>query len=358
LSIVTEKPQTQPRALSTYASLSKLIKEANLLDRNVAFYIRRFIQVSLLALMAWGAVLLMRETALVLLIAPVLGILGAQYGFLAHELSHKQVFNSPKLNKWFALFTANLLVGLSIGWWDKKKHNLHHANPNTEDKDPDIKIPIFAFTKEDYDSKTGVEKMLTKYQGYLFPFLLLFTGFDLLKNSVQTLLTPSFKADHRFLELFLIIFRTVAPAVFLFMLLSPWVAGGFILIQMGVFGLFMGGAFAPNHKGMPIIPRGQKVDYFNRQVLTSRDIKPNWLIDNLMGGLNYQVEHHLFPSMARPNLRKAQKIVKEFCATHNVPYAETGLFRSYGIVMQYLNKVGLKHSDPFLCPLVSQLRQV
>jgi fatty acid desaturase len=351
-----EKPQA--RALSTYASLSKLIKEADLLDKKVGFYITRFIQVSVLAIVAWVGVFFLRESALVLLIAPFLGILGAQYGFLAHELGHKQVFNSNKLNKWFALFTANLLVGLSIGWWDKKKHSLHHANPNTEDKDPDIKIPVLVFTKEDYDSRTGLEKMLTKRQGYLFPFLLLFTGFDLLKSSVQSLVSPSSKLENRALELSLIAIRTIAPAVFLFALCNPWVAGGFILIQMGVFGLFMGGAFAPNHKGMPIIPRGEKVDYFSRQVLTSRDIKSNWLTDNLMGGLNYQIEHHLFPSMARPNLRKAQKIVKQFCIDHDVPYAETGLFQSYGIVMRYLNKVGLKHSDPFQCPLVAQLRQV
>ena len=363
MSIVTiERPTTtevpQVKALSTYAHLSKLIKDENLLDKKVGFYIRRFIQISILSLAAWAGVVLLQDNALVLLLAPVLGILGAQYGFLAHELGHKQVFESNKLNKWFALFTANLLVGLSFGWWDKKKHSLHHANPNTEDKDPDINLPIFAFTKEQYDGKKRPESFLTKYQGYLFPFLLLFTGFDLLKNSVQSLIKPSSNLEHRYLELGLIAFRVLAPIVLMFWLFNPFVAAGFILIQMVTFGLFMGGAFAPNHKGMPIIPRGEKIDYFSRQVLTSRDIKGNWFNDNIMGGLNYQIEHHLFPSMPRPNLRKAQKIVKEFCATHNVPYAETSLLESYGIVMQYLNKVGLRHSDPFQCPMVTQLRQV
>jgi hypothetical protein len=70
----------------------------------------------------------------------------------------------------------------------------------------------------------------------------------------------------------------------------------------------MGAAFAPNHKGMPLVAKEAKLDFFSRQVLTSRNIRGSWLKDNLMGGLNYQVEHHLFPSMARPNLRKAHEI--------------------------------------------------
>lgn len=353
----TPRGTEQERAISTYSELSTLIKEANLLDKNPGYYVGKFIRISLYSVIAWVGIFLLQGSPLALLIAPVLGILTAQYGFIAHELAHKQVFHSNKLNKWFAIIVANLLVGLSYGWWDKKKHSLHHANPNTEDKDPDIKLPIFSFTVEQYDGKNRFMQWFTKKQGFLFPFLLLFTGFDLLKSSIHSLITPSSKLENRFLELALIVVRTFAPIVVLLLLFHPLVAVGFFLIQMVTFGLFMGGAFAPNHKGMLVIPRGTKIDFFRRQVLTSRDIKPNWLVDNLMGGLNYQIEHHLFPSMPRPNLRKAQAIVKEFCKTHNVPYTETSLFESYGIVMKYLNKVGLRHSDPFECPLVLQLRQ-
>jgi fatty acid desaturase len=74
-----------------------------------------------------------------------------------------------------------------------------------------------------------------------------------------------------------------------------------------------------------------------------------------MGGLNYQIEHHLFPSMARPNLRKARLLVRQHCQTNDVPYTETTLVRSYGIVVRYLNRVGLAARDPFDCPLAGQL---
>jgi fatty acid desaturase len=123
------------------------------------------------------------------------------------------------------------------------------------------------------------------------------------------------------------------------------------------FGFFMGAAFAPNHKGMPLIEKDSKLDFFSRQVLTSRNIRGSWLKDNLMGGLNYQVEHHLFPSMARPYLRRAHQMVSEFCRKNDVTMVEMNLFSSYLVIMKHLNKVGLSNNvNPFNCPMVAELR--
>ncbi|MBF4616320.1 fatty acid desaturase [Curtobacterium sp. VKM Ac-1376] len=107
---------------------------------------------------------------------------------------------------------------------------------------------------------------------------------------------------------------------------------------------------------MPIIEAGQKVEFFSRQVLTSRNFHGGRWVEYFMGGLNYQVEHHLFPNMARPDLRAARLVVRQFCADHDVPYAETSLIRSYAIVVQYLNRVGLAARDPFACLMVQQYR--
>ncbi len=75
-----------------------------------------------------------------------------------------------------------------------------------------------------------------------------------------------------------------------------------------------------------------------------------------MGGLNHQIEHHLFPSMARPNLRHAQPLVRAFCAEQGIPYTRTSLVGSYRIVVQYLNRVGLGERDPFVCPFAQATR--
>jgi fatty acid desaturase len=96
--------------------------------------------------------------------------------------------------------------------------------------------------------------------------------------------------------------------------------------------------FAPNHKGMPH-PTGDE-DYLRRQVLTSRNVHGGWLTDAALGGLNYQIEHHLFPGMPSPNLRKAQPIVRAYCAEIGVAYEETSLIMSYRQALQYLHLVG------------------
>ena len=86
----------------------------------------------------------------------------------------------------------------------------------------------------------------------------------------------------------------------------------------------------------------------------SRNIRGNRFIDTAMGGLNYQVEHHLFPSMPRPHLRRAAPIIQAYCRDHDVPYTQTTLLRSYVIVFRYINRVGLGERDPFECPIVLQ----
>jgi fatty acid desaturase len=140
-----------------------------------------------------------------------------------------------------------------------------------------------------------------------------------------------------------------------FWLLPPGIAAAFVGVQLAVFGVYMGASFAPNHKGMAIIPAGVKLDFLSKQVLTSRNIAGGWFMTQFMGGLNHQVEHHLFPNMPRPQLAKARVMVREHCIANDLPYTEVGLFRSYGIVIRYLNEVGLSARDPFDCPTHRQL---
>jgi fatty acid desaturase len=76
----------------------------------------------------------------------------------------------------------------------------------------------------------------------------------------------------------------------------------------------------------------EKVDFLRRQVLTSRNIRGSLPTDLALGGLNYQIEHHLFPSTPRPSLRHAQAPVRAFCAQRGIPYSQTGLLASYAQV--------------------------
>jgi fatty acid desaturase len=64
------------------------------------------------------------------------------------------------------------------------------------------------------------------------------------------------------------------------------------------------------------------------------------LTDYVLGGLNYQIEHHLFPKMPRPNLRHAQSVVRAYCDAHDLGYTQTSAMRSYTQVLAHLHEVG------------------
>ncbi|MFM2351627.1 MAG: hypothetical protein RL096_108 [Actinomycetota bacterium] len=352
------------KQVSNFNAVLAQVKAAGLLKKRPSFYMIRLGVISLIAGGLWtgaafvglaaqdhGAWILMGFLA-----AGLLGIMSAQYGFIAHEAAHRQIFKNNKANDWLGLILANLFAGLSYGFW-MRKHNQHHKQPNQIDADPDIAIRILSFTPESRDAKKGFERWLSERQGWLFPFLLFLTGFDLLLDSFAGLARKDRPLKIRLLEFGLMVVRQTAPYVGMALMFGWLWAIALWVFQMMIFGFFMGAAFAPNHKGMPLVPKDAKLDFFSRQVLTSRNIRGSWLKDNLMGGLNYQVEHHLFPSMARPYLRKAHEIVGEYCRANDITLVEMNLISSYAVIIRYLSKVGLSNNtDPFVCPMVATLR--
>ncbi|MCS3426728.1 fatty acid desaturase family protein [Leucobacter aridicollis] len=340
-----------PPVAKAYIQVSQIARESGLLNRAPKFYVLAAVGI---ALALGGAVLgsvLIGDSWYQLLIAAALAVIFTQIAFLAHEAAHRVILNSGPANDRLALVLAGL-IGMSYTWWDSK-HSRHHANPNRVGKDPDIEIDTISFVEEDAAKSRGLIRAITKHQGWLFFPLLTLEGLNLHMHSFVHLFSRE-PVKWRWTQLAIITFRFAALLVPVFAFLPLGLAFAFLGVQFAVFGVYMGASFAPNHKGMPIVAHDAKLDFFSKQVRTSRNIKGGWWATTLMGGLNYQVEHHLFPSMARPHLSKASKIVKEFCATHNVPYTEASLIESYSIVIQYLNRVGLAARDPFDCPIAAQ----
>ena len=336
--------------VSEFAALMATIREAGLLRRRRGFYIVTFAVITLVMAAAWVGVVMLAGTWYTLILAAAMGILFTQYAFLAHEASHRQVFESGKANDLAGRVLADLFVGISYSWW-MNKHSKHHANPNTQGKDPDIEPDFIVFQKEHAAEVTGrFGKFFTRRQGWLFFPALLLEGLNLHAQAFKTVFSPG-KVDKRALEIVLLLVRNIGYLVAVFSIMPLGIAFAFLGVQLGIFGLYMGASFAPNHKGMPILPKDSRVDFLRRQVLTSRNIRHTWYMNTFMGGLNFQVEHHLFPSMPRPSLKRAQEIVKEYCAARDIQYTEVRLTESYRIVVAYLNRVGLSAGgDPFDCP--------
>ncbi|WP_026819357.1 fatty acid desaturase family protein [Arthrobacter castelli] len=342
-------------ATSGYANLMRTVRDAGLLHRRRSFYISLFIGLTLALGGAVSGFVLLGDSWFQLLIAGVLGILFTQLAFLAHEASHRQVFASGPANDRAGRILANAAVGISYQWW-MNKHTRHHAKPNTIGKDPDIAQDTISFLPEDAAKQSGFMGWLTRRQGYLFFPLLMLEGVNLHFTSIRSLFAKG-AVKGRKRELYVVFARLGLYVGAIFVFLPLGMAFAFLGVQLAVFGVYMGASFAPNHKGMPVLPKDSKADFLSRQVLTSRNITGGKAIDSLLGGLNYQVEHHLFPNMPRPNLAKASEIVREYCAEHKIPYTETSLLKSYGIVVRYLNDVGLSARDPFECPITSRFRR-
>jgi fatty acid desaturase len=353
--IIRTKPggdRTNPT--TEYSALMQTVRNLGLLRRRRTFY---WILFSSLIVALGGAVagfVLLGDSWFQLIIAGVVGIIMTQFAFLAHEASHRQVFESGKANDRAGRWLADLVVGISYSWW-MTKHSRHHGNPNVAGKDPDIEPDFIVFQTKDAEKVTGISAFVTRKQGYFFFPLLMFEGLNLHLHAFRTVFGRG-KVDRRPLEITLLAVRILGYLGVIFYFLPLGMAFAFIGVQLAVFGIYMGASFAPNHVGMPILPHESRVDFLRRQVLTSRNISGGSFMDIFMGGLNYQIEHHLFPNMPRPHLRKAQELTREYCAAHNILYTETTLVRAYRIVIDYLNRVGLAASDPFSCPMVSALR--
>jgi len=122
--------------------------------------------------------------------------------------------------------------------------------------------------------------------------------------------------------------------------LDPLPAVAFLVFGKALAGLYAGLVFAPNHKGMLMVDSDSDVSLFRRQVLTSRNVRSGPVNDFLYGGLNYQIEHHLFPFLRQDQLPAVQAIVKPFCREHGIRYHETGIHQSLKEILQHLQQVG------------------
>lgn len=326
----------RPQTKASYAELKRRIKEHGLLEKQPGFVTgRMLVTFSLLGL---SVALLFITNSLWLQVpnAVFMALVFGHIGFIAHDVGHRQGFRKPRTNDVIGLVHANLLLGMSFGWW-LDKHNAHHANPNQHDLDPDIDIGVIAFSEEDALARRGLFRFLVRYQAIFFFPMLLFQAWTLRIGSISFLLNHRWR--YRKVEILLLVLHAVLYLGVIFGALGFWRGLLFIVIQQALFGFYLASVFAPNHKGMLVLDADAKIDFLQQQILTARNVYAHRLTNFWYGGLNFQIEHHLFPTMARNKLTAAHRIVKQFCTDHGIPYYETSIFGSYREILQYLHHV-------------------
>ncbi len=328
---ITTAQRPATGAGSDFAELNRRINAAGLLERRPGYYAVRLCLVAAAYVGGWTALLLVGASWWTLAVAAFLAVVFAQLALVAHDLAHRQVFRSNRSSARAGLVAGNLAIGMSYGYW-MAKHTRHHANPNHDDLDPDVGPGVLVWSSEAARGRG----FLVRYQAFLFLPLLTLLGVSLKRDSVRAVRDGAVK--RRWLEGGLLAAHFVLYLSALFTVLAPLQAVAFLVVHQALFGIYLGLTFAPNHKGMPH-PDGTE-DFLRRQVLTSRNVRGGRLVDTALGGLNHQIEHHLFPAMPTPNLRAAQPIVRSYCAEIGVPYEETGLVDSYARAFRHLHDVG------------------
>lgn len=322
-----------------FRSLAASVGEARLLEPCTADYRVRIASTVALLLAGWAGVVFVGDSWRSLWLAAFLGIMFTQVAFLAHDAGHRQVYRTPGANRALGLFVGNALIGLSFGWW-VPKHSRHHAHPNHLGRDPDLGGGLLTLTFADGGRRpqTRTARALVRWQGAAFFPLLLLQGAGLHVSSIQDLVRRRDRSAA--LEGMLLAVHAALYLTVVLWMLSPLHALAFVALQQAVFGLYLGCSFAPNHKGMPVVDGAVEMSFAARQVTTARNVRGGWLTDLLLGGLNLQIEHHLFPAMPRPNLRRAQGLVRAFCVDSGLGYCEESLFGSYRRTIRHLRAVG------------------
>jgi fatty acid desaturase len=325
---------SRPAAPDQFLELQRRMKTAGLLDPRPGYYAAKIAFNLLLLAGGWAALVLVGNSWWVLAVGVYMAFAYTQTGFIGHDIGHRQVSRNRRRQDLLGLLHGNLLMGFSYGWW-VGHHNKHHSNPNHLEKDSDITRRRSIFIPEQGPTRRGrAKQFIVRHQHVLFYPLLLTEGIGLRTESMKALARKLPRLTG--IEASLIAVHLVAYFGVIFWLLPPSKGITFIVTMNLLFGLYIGSVFAPNHKGMPIQMPDEEWDWLTRQVVTSRNIRSSYLTDFLYGGLNYQIEHHLFPAMPRKALRRARPITIEYCNQIGLPYHEVGVFRSYAEVVIHL----------------------
>uniref|UniRef100_A0A096N608 Acyl-CoA 6-desaturase n=1 Tax=Papio anubis TaxID=9555 RepID=A0A096N608_PAPAN len=300
------------KIIEDFRALKKTAEDMNLFKTNHVFFLLLLAHIIALESIAWFTVFYFGNGWIPTLItAFVLATSQAQAGWLQHDYGHLSVYRKPKWNHLVHKFVIGHLKGASANWWNHR-HFQHHAKPNIFHKDPDVNMLHVFVLGEWQPIEYGKKKL--KY----LPYNHQHEYFFLSECSGPPILAPWQRLSwavgrvHLFLE-------------------SHW----FVWVtQM-------------NHIVMEIDQEAYR-DWFSSQLTATCNVEQSFFNDWFSGHLNFQIEHHLFPTMPRHNLHKIAPLVKSLCAKHGIEYQEKPLLRALLDIIRSLRKSGKLWLDAYL----------
>uniref|UniRef100_A0A5B7BQU2 Putative delta(8)-fatty-acid desaturase n=1 Tax=Davidia involucrata TaxID=16924 RepID=A0A5B7BQU2_DAVIN len=290
-----------------------------------------------------------------LLCGGLMGCLWIQSGWIGHDSGHYQIMPTRRLNRFVQTLAGNCIAGVSISWW-KRNHNAHHIACNSLDFDPDLQhMPFFAVSSKFFNSLTSyyynrklnfdsLTRFLVSYQHLTFYPVMCLARINLFTQSFFLLSSKRRVPDRRQEILGLLVFWIWYPL--LVSCLPNWGERiMFVIASFAVTGI-QHVQFCLNHFSSTVYlgpPVGN--DWSEKQTNGSLDITCASWMDWFHGGLQFQIEHHLFPRLPRWRLREVSPFVKEFCKKHDLPYNSVSFWEANALTCGTLRTAALQARD-------------
>jgi linoleoyl-CoA desaturase len=295
----------------------------------------------------------------------VLGIVISSFGCMGvgtntHTSTHYGTSDKRWVNEALSYFGYPMFLGLSASYWWHKHVVLHHPAPNVVgvDSDADL-LPWFAITADEVHASSGLRRFYyERLQFWLFPVALALNCFSIQmagwKYLIRMLCHSKRRKSAQRIDLSALVLHYVAwigvpllfwplPAVAVFYILRT------ILLGYGMYAILAPGHFpAEAQRTTDEVRHG--ADFFAVQTAGTVSFRTGLLGRFLCSGLEYQVEHHLFPNISHVHYPEISVVVQGFCAEHGLPYRSyswaTALWKSWAVLRFPQQVVGRRHVRP------------
>ena len=257
-------------------------------------------------------------------------------GYVGHDAGHYALSRKRWINDVWGQLAMTVLCGMCFGFW-RSRHNRHHAHCQQLEGDPDMRFSsVFSVYPGSKSWRTGLGRFFLRIQKWTFWPLASFFWVSLRSDAIRDLFQRpnETRVDRFLLPLHWLLLLVVPGLVF------GWPAAISAYLTMSCLSSLMtASVFIPNHIGMRRLGPGEEVSFLEQQVTTSRNITNPRLLDFYYGGLNSQIEHHLFPRVSHDRYRAMRPIVRAFCRERGISYQEVTLYRGLAAVSRHLGNM-------------------
>ncbi|XP_057981040.1 delta(8)-fatty-acid desaturase 2 [Malania oleifera] len=285
----------------------------------------------------------------------LIGFLWIQSAYMGHDSGHYQIMSSPGFNKLAQILTGNCFTGISIAWW-KWTHNGHHIACNSLDHDPDLQhMPVFAVSSWFFNSMNSsfygrkmifdpISRFLVSHQHWTFYPVMCVARINLFLQTFLLLFSKR-KIPNRATNIMgILVFWIWFPLLVSY--LPNWTERVMFVLACFTVTSIQHIQFCLNHFSANVYvghPNGN--DWFEKQTSGTIDISCSSWMDWFHGGLQFQLEHHLFPRLPRCHLRKVSPLVKDLCKKHNLPYRSLSFWDANVSTIKTLRTAALQARD-------------